>query len=108
MSKNMDVSKRKQSIIAGGLISSAGIFFAKFIGLFYAVPYNSMLGTADNLAYYGVAFNIYSYLLNICTAGFPFAIATLIAKYSTRGDYQTSLLIKKLSASLMTLSLIHI
>ena len=102
MSKNMDVSKRKQSIIAGGLISSAGIFFAKFIGLFYAVPYNSMLGTADNLAYYGVAFNIYSYLLNICTAGFPFAIATLIAKYSTRGDYQTSLLIKKLSASLMT------
>lgn len=26
MSKNMDVSKRKQSIIAGGLISSAGIF----------------------------------------------------------------------------------
>ncbi|MFQ7538129.1 MAG: hypothetical protein ACLRL6_12715 [Clostridium sp.] len=61
-----------------------------------------MLGTADNLAYYGVAFNIYSYLLNICTAGFPFAIATLIAKYSTRGDYQTSLLIKKLSASLMT------
>ena len=94
MSKNMDVSKRKQSIIAGGLISSAGIFFAKFIGLFYAVPYNSMLGTADNLAYYGVAFNIYSYLLNICTAGFPFAIATLIAKYSTRGDYQTSLLIK--------------
>ena len=43
MSKNMDVSKRKQSIIAGGLISSAGIFFAKFIGLFYAVPYNSML-----------------------------------------------------------------
>ena len=60
-----------------------------------------MLGTADNLAYYGVAFNIYSYLLNICTAGFPFAIATLIAKYSLEG-LSTSLLIKKLSASLMT------
>ena len=98
---NNNLSNRKQSIIAGGLISSAGIFFAKFIGLFYAIPYNSMLGSAENIAYYGVAYNIYSYLLNICTAGFPFAIATLIAKYSTRGDYQTSLLIKKLSSSLM-------
>ena len=98
---NKNLSNRKQSIIAGGLISSAGIFFAKFIGLFYAIPYNSMLGSAENIAYYGVAYNIYSYLLNICTAGFPFAIATLIAKYSTRGDYQTSLLIKKLSSSLM-------
>ena len=98
---NSNLSNRKQSIIAGGLISSAGIFFAKFIGLFYAIPYNSMLGSAENIAYYGTAYNIYSYLLNICTAGFPFAIATLIAKYSSRGDYQTSLLIKKLSSSLM-------
>lgn len=101
MSEKNTISKKKQSIIAGGLISSAGIFFAKFIGLFYAVPYNSLLGSAENIAYYGVAFQIYSYLLNICTAGFPFAIATLIAKYSARGDYQTSLLIKKLSSSLM-------
>lgn len=103
MSEKANISKRTQSIIAGGLISSAGIFFAKFIGLFYAVPYNTLLGSEANIAYYGVAFQIYSYLLNICVAGFPFAIATLIAKYSTRGDYQTSLLIKKLSSSLMML-----
>lgn len=101
MHKETTISKRKQSIITGGLISSAGIFFAKFIGLFYAIPYNSLLATPDNIAYYGVAFQIYSYLLNICVAGFPFAIATLIAKYSTRGDYQTSMLIKKLSSLLM-------
>ncbi|MEG1732837.1 MAG: oligosaccharide flippase family protein [Longicatena sp.] len=101
MSNQTSVSKKTQSIIAGGLISSAGIFFAKFIGLFYAVPYNTLLATADNIAYYGVAYQIYSYLLNICIAGFPFAIATLIAKYSAKGDYQTSLLIKKLSSLLM-------
>ncbi|MEF9967081.1 MAG: oligosaccharide flippase family protein, partial [Longicatena sp.] len=101
MSTQTSVSKKTQSIIAGGLISSAGIFFAKFIGLFYAVPYNTLLATADNIAYYGVAYQIYSYLLNICIAGFPFAIATLIAKYSAKGDYQTSLLIKKLSSLLM-------
>lgn len=97
------MSKRKQSIIAGGLITSAGLFFSKFIGLFYVVPFNEIMGGLEtgNQAYYGVAFSIYSYLLNIATAGFPFAIATMVAKYTSRGDYQTALLIKKLSSGLM-------
>lgn len=94
-------SQRKQSIIAGGLISSAGLFFAKFIGLFYAVPFNTLLGSDANIAIYGVSYQLYSYVLNICTAGLPFAIATMVARYSTRGDYQTSLLVKKLSSQLM-------
>lgn len=93
--------KRKQSIIAGGLISSAGIFISKLIGIIYVIPFNAILKTSENLSYYGVSYQIYSYILNVCTAGFPFAIATLIAKYSSRGDYKTSLMIKKLSTSLM-------
>lgn len=96
------MSKHSQSMVTGALISSAGIFFAKFIGLFYAIPFNTIMGgDSANVAYYGVAFQIYSYLLNICTAGFPFAIATMVAKYSTHGDYKTALLIKKLSTMLM-------
>lgn len=93
--------RRKQSIIAGGLISSAGVFIAKFIGLFYVIPFNGMLATDANINYYGVAFTIYSYLLNISTAGFPFAVATLIARYASRGDYKTSILIRKLSTAVM-------
>ena len=66
--------RQKRSFIAGGLISTAGIFFAKFLGLFYAVPFNSILGGGANIAIYGVAYNIYNYVLNICLAGVPFAI----------------------------------
>lgn len=95
-------SKHSQTMIKGALISSAGIFFAKFIGLFYAIPFNALMGGDNaNIAYYGVAFQIYTYLLNICTAGFPFAIATMVAKYSARGDYRTALLVKKLSLMMM-------
>ena len=54
-------SNKKQSMIAGALISSAGIFVAKFIGLFYAVPFNTLLGNEANVAMYGVAYNIYSF-----------------------------------------------
>ena len=96
-----ETNKRKQSIIAGGLISTAGIFFAKFLGLFYAVPFNSILGGGVNVAIYGVAFNIYNYVLNICLAGIPFAIATLVAKYASRGDYQTAILVKKIASTFM-------
>lgn len=100
MSKQKN-SNKKQSMIAGALISSAGIFVAKFIGLFYAVPFNTLLGNEANVAMYGVAYNIYSYLLNIFTAGFPFAVATLIAKYTSKGDYRTSLLVRKLATLVM-------
>ncbi len=95
------MNSQKQSIIAGGLISSAGMFFAKFLGLFYAVPFNSIIGNISNVAIYGVAFNIYSYILNICLAGMPFAIAAMVAKYSARGDYQSALLVRKLSTMFM-------
>lgn len=96
-----EMSKRKQSVIAGGMISTAGLFFAKFLGLFYAIPFNDILGNADYIAIYGVAFTIYNYVLNICLAGVPFAIATLVAKYTSRGDYQTTILVKKIATTFM-------
>lgn len=96
MSKNT-----KQSLLVGGLISSAGMFFAKLIGLVYAIPFNSIMGTATNINLYGTAFQIYSYLLNISLAGFPFAVAALIAKYSTLEKYKTILVIKKLATAIM-------
>ena len=90
----------KKSIIYGGLISSAGVLLSKVLGLVYVIPFNMIAGN-DNIAYYGYAYNIYSYLLNISIAGIPFAIATLVAKYYNVEDYKTTLLIKKLSLGLM-------
>ncbi|MEG0423452.1 MAG: oligosaccharide flippase family protein [Erysipelotrichaceae bacterium] len=96
------MEKRKQSIIAGGLISSAGIFISKFIGIIYVIPLQNILGP-ENMVYYGMSFNIYSYILNVATAGIPFAVATMVARYMAHGDYKTSLLVKKLSLSLMAI-----
>lgn len=89
----------KKSIIYGGLISSAGVLLSKVLGLVYVIPFNMIAGS--DIAYYGYAYQIYSYLLNISIAGIPFAIATLVAKYYNVEDYKTTLLIKKLSLGLM-------
>lgn len=94
------MKNKKQSIIIGGLISSAGIFISKLLGLLYVIPLNAIAG-ADNMQYYGFAYEIYSYILNVSIAGIPYAIATLVAKYSNIGDYRTTLVIKRIAQGLM-------
>lgn len=96
------MGKKKQTLLAGGLISTFGIFVSKFMGLLYVIPYYALLGQqSEYINYYAQSYNIYSYVLNIATAGLPFAIATLVARYVARGDFKTTLLIKKISFYLM-------
>ena len=96
-------SKVKNSIVLSGLVGTGGLFVAKLIGIVYAIPFSSILGSSEYMGFYGQAYNIYSYVLNVFTAGFPFAIATIIAKYSVLKDYKTVLLVKKVAISMMTL-----
>ena len=87
---------KKQSLVIGALIGSAGIFFTKFIGMIYVIPFNALVGEG-NMAFYSYAYRTYSYILNICTAGFPYAIATLVAKYMVKEDYRAVLFVRKIS-----------
>ncbi|MEG0177356.1 oligosaccharide flippase family protein [Anaerorhabdus sp.] len=95
--------RQKQSFMAGALTSSAGIFISKALGLFYLVPLTAM-ATENNMFFYTQAYTYYELLLNICTAGFPFAIAALVARYANKNDFKTVMLVRKLSMSLMLAS----
>lgn len=92
--------RRKQSLIAGGLTSSAGIFLSKALGILYVSPFTE-LATEANTAYYAYAYSIYDLLLRISLAGLPFAMAALVAKYMVKDDIKTVILIRKLSMSIM-------
>ncbi|MGL5977587.1 MAG: oligosaccharide flippase family protein [Erysipelotrichaceae bacterium] len=94
------MSSKKQTLIKGGLISSAGIFITKIIGILYITPFTALIGE-HNMQFYAYAFDIYTYILNIAIAGLPFAIATLVSYYVTKNDYKTTLLIKRLSLGMM-------
>lgn len=94
--------KMKNSLILGGLTSSAGIFLTKVIGIIYVVPFTA-LATEPNLAYYARAYNIYEIVLNVSIAGIPYAIATLVAKYHLKEQYKTVLLVRKLSKAILAL-----
>lgn len=96
-------SAAKKSIIAGGLIGTGGFFIAKAIGLIYSIPFSSILGSDAYMSYYGSAYRIYSYILNVFTAGAPMAIATMVAKYTTRKNYRTVLEVRRMSTLCMGL-----
>ncbi len=93
----------KQSFIAGSLTSSAGIFLSKAIGLFYVVPFTA-IATENNMVFYTGAYNYYNILLQISSAGLPYAIAAVIAKYASRDDYRTVLLVRRLSTMILGVS----
>ena len=94
----------KNSIILSGLVGTGGLFVAKLLGLVYSIPFSSILGSEAYMGYYGQAYNIYSYVLNVFTAGFPFAVATLVARYTVLKDAKTVLLVKKISISFLAVT----
>lgn len=93
-------NRRKQSLIAGGLTSTAGIFLSKALGILYVSPFTALASEA-NTAYYAYAYSIYDLLLKVSLAGLPFAVAALVAKYMVKEDVKTVILIRKLSMSFM-------
>ena len=93
----------KQSFVMGSLTSSAGVFITKLIGLFYMIPFTALAGD-ENMAYYSASYSYYNVLLQICSAGLPYAIAAIIAKYADREDYKTVMVVRKLSGGILAAS----
>ncbi|MDD7281834.1 MAG: oligosaccharide flippase family protein [Erysipelotrichaceae bacterium] len=97
-------SNVKKSIILSGLVGTGGLFIAKLIGIVYAIPFSSILGNEAYMSIYGQAYNIYSYVLMVFTAGFPFAIATLVARYSVLKDAKSILSVKKIALLFLSIT----
>jgi len=96
----MDSKPVKQSLLIAALTSSFGIFVSKALGLLYYSPLSHLAGE-DNMVFYSITYTYYDLLLKISSAGIPFAIAALVARFYSRGEYKNVLLVKKLGISLI-------
>lgn len=72
---------RKSGFMEGAIIATIAIFFTKFIGIIYAIPFHGIVG-AQGGALYGYAYSIYNLFLIISSAGIPLAISKLTSEYS--------------------------
>ncbi|MFK2824718.1 polysaccharide biosynthesis protein [Bacillus sp. B190/17] len=73
-------------LIRGTFILTLGTFISKFLGLFYVIPFYSIVGEeATSLYQYGYV--PYTIFISIATAGVPLAVSKFIAKYNALGEY---------------------
>lgn len=85
--------------LKGALILAAANFLVKIIGAFFKVPLYELIGKEGN-GIFNVAYQIYTFMFIIATAGFPIAVSKMVAesiarddKYDARRVFETAFLL---------------
>ena len=78
--------QKKQSFLHGAALLAAATAIVKIIGAFYKIPLNAIIGE-QGFSYFYTAYEIYSVLLLISTAGLPVAVSRLISQANSLGHY---------------------
>ena len=74
--------QKKQSFLHGAALLAMATAIVKVIGALYKIPLNAIIGTRG-FAYFNTAYDIYSVLLMISTAGLPVAMSRMISAASS-------------------------
>ena len=77
---------KKQSFLHGAALLAMATAIVKIIGAFYKIPLKMIIGD-DGFGYFNTAYNIYTLLLLISTAGLPIAMSRMISQASSTGNY---------------------
>ncbi len=94
---------KKQSFFGGAAILAVGIALVKVIGAVFAIPLFNILGAAG-AADFNNAYNIYSLLLMISTAGLPVALSKMVSESNTlRREHQTQRIFRVSFSAFLTL-----
>ena len=75
-----------QLLLKGATILAVAGIISKIFGAIFRIPLTNMIG-ANGQSYYTVAYNIYTLLFTIATAGFPVAISRMVSSRIAEKDY---------------------
>ena len=114
----MALPQRKQNFMEGAAVLTLAVAVTKILGAVYKIPLGNLLDK-DGMAHFYVAYNIYSLLLIVSTAGLPLALSRLVSQAEARGRvnqrkriFRVTLglfcLLGVVCSAVMLLSLIHI
>ena len=79
-------SNKKQTFLHGAALLVIATAVVKVIGAFYKIPLRAIIDD-EGYSYFSTAYDIYSVLLLIATAGLPVAMSRMISQASTLGHY---------------------
>ncbi len=81
-------NNKKQNFLQGAALLAASVALVKIIGAFYKIPLKRILGDLG-YGYFTTAYDIYSVLLMICTAGLPIAMSRMVSREHSLGHTQS-------------------
>ncbi len=77
----------KQSFLHGTALLAISAALVKVIGAFYSIPLKTIIGD-DGFGFYSTAYEIYTLLILISTAGLPVAMSRVISQASSLDHYR--------------------
>ena len=77
---------QKQSFLHGAAVLAAATVIVKILGAIYKIPLKYVIGETG-FGYFNTAYEIYSVLLMISTAGLPVAMSRMISEAQTLGNH---------------------
>ena len=78
---------KKQTFLHGTMLLALSTAIVKVIGAFYSIPLKAIIGD-QGFGYYSTAYEIYTILLMISTAGLPVAMSRMISQANSLGNYR--------------------
>ena len=98
-----DISKKRAAptFLSGILVLTAANLLTKIIGLVFKIPLTNMLGD-EGMGYFNTAYQIYTWLYMISTAGLPVALSLMISEYNAKNQRDKSRRIFRLSLTVFT------
>ncbi len=81
--------KKHGNFMMQGAILGASSIIVRLIGILYRVPLNNILGE-KGVAYYGIAFEVYSFLLLLSSYSLPLAVSKMVAKRIALNEYKNT------------------
>ena len=81
------MTPKKQTFLHGTMLLALSTAIVKVIGAFYSIPLKQIIGD-ESFGYYSTAYEIYTLLLMISTAGLPVAMSRMISQASSLGHYR--------------------
>lgn len=92
---------KKQTFLHGTALLALSTAIVKLIGAFYSIPLKAIIGDTA-FGYYSTAYEIYTLLLMISTAGLPVAMSRMISQASSLEKYHQ---VRKIYATSRTIFL---
>ena len=83
----MSDTPKKQTFLHGTMLLAMSTAIVKLIGALYSIPLRDIIGD-EGFGFYSTAYEIYTVLLMISTAGLPVAMSRMISQANSLGNYR--------------------